>query len=176
MAIKKVVKMGSKQLATPSLPLENFEQFGRSYPGLSQLINDMIDTMVDEGGAGIAAPQIGCNQRVIIFGFDKSERYPDQEPIPLTILINPVIKVLSDEIVDGWEGCLSVPGLRGLVPRYNKIEYSGFDPDGNRINCIAQGFHARSVQHECDHLDGILYPQRLKNLRFFGFEDELKLF
>ena len=168
--------MGSKQLATPSLPLDNFEQLGRSYPGLSQLINDMLDTMEDGGGVGIAAPQIGCNQRVIIFGFDKSERYPDVEPIPLTLLINPVIKVLSEEMVDGWEGCLSVPGLRGLVPRYNHIEYRGFDPDGNRIHCVAEGFHARVVQHECDHLDGILYPQRIKDLRYFGFEDELMLF
>lgn len=176
MAIKKVVKMGNKQLATPSLPLKDFEKFGRSYPGFSQLINDMIDTMTDEGGVGIAAPQIGCNQRVIIFGFDKSKRYPDEKQVPLTILVNPVIKVLSDELVDGWEGCLSVPGLRGLVARYNKIEYSGFDPDGNRINRIAEGFHARVVQHEYDHLDGILYPQRLKDLRFFGFEDELDLF
>lgn len=176
MAIKKIVKMGNKLLATPSLPLENFEQYGRSYPGLSQLISDMEDTMAEEGGVGIAAPQIGCNLRVIMFGFDKNERYPNEAEIPLTILINPVIKVLSDEMDDAWEGCLSVPGLRGLVSRYSKIEYSGFDPDGKRISCIAEGFHARCVQHECDHLDGILYPQRLKDLRYFGFEDELKLF
>lgn len=175
MTIKKVVKMGNKQLATPSLAIENFEQYGRSYPGLSQLINDMVDTMIEEGGVGIAAPQIGCNQRVIVFGFEKNERYPDMEPVPLTVLINPVIKVLSDETNDAWEGCLSVPGLRGLVSRFNKIEYSGFDPDGNRISRIAEGFHARCVQHECDHLDGILYPQRLKDLRYFGFEDELEL-
>ena len=148
MAIKKIVKMGNKQLATPSLALENFEQYGHSYPG---------------------------NQRVIVFGFEKNERYPDMEPIPLTVLINPVINVLSDKTNDAWEGCLSVPGLRGLVSRFNKIEYSGFNPDGNRISRIAEGFHARCVQHEYDHLDGILYPQRLKDLRYFGFEDALEL-
>ncbi len=174
MAIKHVVKMGNKQLGTPSDPLKNFEQYGRSYPGLSDLIQDMLDTMQEKGGVGIAAPQIGCNLRVIMFGFEKNERYPNEEPVPFTILINPVINNLSDEMQDAWEGCLSVPGLRGLVSRYNKIEYSGFNEDGQPIKRIAEGFHARVVQHECDHLDGILYPQRLKDLRFFGFEDELQ--
>ena len=166
MAIKKVVKLGNKQLATPSLPLENFEQYGRSYPGLTELLTDMLDTMAEKKGIGIAAPQIGQNLRVIMFGFDKSERYPNRAPVPFTILINPVIKILSDEMDEAWEGCLSVPGLRGLVPRYNKIEYSGFDPDANPIKGIAEGFHAHMLQHECDHLDGILFPQRLKDLSF----------
>jgi peptide deformylase len=173
MTILKVVKMGNKQLATPSLPLDHFAQQGGAYPGLADLLKNMKDTMAAEGGVGIAAPQIGCNLRVIMFGFESSKRYPDMEPVPLSIIINPVIKIVSDELVDGWEGCLSVPGLRGLVPRYKKIEYSGFDPEGNYIQCKADGFHARVVQHEHDHLDGILYPQRIKDLRFFGFEDEL---
>jgi peptide deformylase len=129
--------------------------------------------MIDEGGVGIAAPQIGSNQRVIMFGFEENPRYPDAGPIPFTILINPVITFLSSEMVDGWEGCLSVPGLRGLVPRYNHIKYSGYDEKGQLITRVVDGFHARVVQHETDHLDGILYPQRIKDLRFFGFEEEL---
>lgn len=173
MAIKRIVKMGNTQLATPSLPLENFEQSG-TYPGLSSLIQDMKDTMLEKGGIGIAAPQIACNQRVIMFGFEENKRYPNEKPVPFTILINPVIKVLSNEMNEAWEGCLSVPGLRGLVSRYNKIQYSGFDLEGKSICRIAEGFHARVVQHECDHLDGILFPHRLKDLRFFGFEEELQ--
>ena len=133
----------------------------------------MKDTMLEEGGVGIAAPQIGCNKRVIIFGFEENSRYPNEKSVPFTILINPAYKILSNEMVDAWEGCLSVPGLRGLVPRYNQIEYSGYDPEGNLITRIAEGFHARVVQHEYDHLDGILFPQRLKDLKYFGFEDEL---
>ena len=122
---------------------------------------------------GIAAPQIGCNQRVIIFGFEKNQRYPTEKPVPFTVLINPTISVLTNDMVDGLEGCLSVPGLRGLVPRYHQIEYSGYDLDGRLITRVAEGFHARIVQHECDHLDGVLFPERIKDLRFFGFEDEL---
>ena len=129
--------------------------------------------MQELGGVGLAAPQIGCNKRVIIFGFEKNERYPDEVEIPFTVLINPIINILSPEMIDGWEGCLSVPGLRGLVPRYNKIEYKGHDVNGGCITRVVEGFHARVIQHEYDHLDGILYPQRLKDLRFFGFEDEL---
>ena len=173
---KRIIKIGNKQLAQPSKFLENFEYYGSSYPGLLDLIQDMTDTMTAKGGVGIAAPQIGCNQRVIMFGFEKSERYPNEKPVPFTILINPNIEILSDERNDAWEGCLSVPGLRGLVSRYNKIEYSGFDPEGKPIYRIAEGFHARVVQHECDHLDGILFPHRLKDLKYFGFEDELQLF
>lgn len=169
MPIKSVVKLGNKQLATPSLPVENSKT-----SDLFDLIKDMQDTMKEKGGVGIAAPQIGCNQRVIMFGFDKNERYPNEKPVPFTILINPVIETFSDEMIDGWEGCLSIPGLRGLVPRYKKIQYSGYDPDGNAICRVVEGFHARVVQHECDHIDGILFPQRIKDMRFFGYEEELK--
>ncbi|MCX7121620.1 MAG: peptide deformylase [Gammaproteobacteria bacterium] len=168
MAIQSVVKLGNQQLATPSLPVTDF-----SVPALFQLIQDMKDTMVEKGGVGIAAPQIECNLRVIMFGFEKSIRYPNEAPVPFTILINPVIEILSDEMIDGWEGCLSVPGLRGLVPRYQKIKYTGFDLEKNPIERIVEGFHARIIQHECDHLDGILFPQRIKDMRHFGFEDEI---
>jgi peptide deformylase len=170
MPIKSVVRLGNKLLATPSIPVP-IEQFATAT--LFDLIKDMHDTMQEKGGVGIAAPQIGCNQRVIMFGFEQNERYPDKKPVPLTILINPVITVLSDETTDDWEGCLSVPGLRGLVPRYNKIQYTGFDPEGNPISRIVEAFHARVVQHECDHIDGILFPQRIKDMKFFGFEEEL---
>lgn len=168
MAVKPVVKLGNVQLATPSLPVTDFKD-----PQLIKLIEDMQDTRNEKKGVGIAAPQIGVNLRVIIFGFDKSERYPNEAPIPFTILINPVIEILSDEMIDGWEGCLSVPGMRGLVPRFNKIKYSGFDLNQNPIERIVEGFHARLIQHECDHLDGILFPRRIKDMRYFGFEDEL---
>jgi peptide deformylase len=169
MTIKSVVKMGNTKLATPSLPVTNF-----SNGEIKELVCDMQDTMKEKGGVGIAAPQIGCNLRVVMFGFDHNERYPNEEPVPFTILINPTIKVLSDEIADSWEGCLSVPGLRGLVPRYKKIQYSGYDINGQLISRIVKDFHARVVQHECDHLDGILFPQRIKEIKFFGFEDELR--
>jgi peptide deformylase len=168
MTIKPVVKMGNAQLATPSSPVTNF-----SDGELQELINDMLDTMQEKHGVGIAAPQIGCNLRVVIFGFDRSDRYPDEKPVPFTILINPVIKNLSDEMIEGWEGCLSVPGLRGLVPRYKMIEYSGYDLHGNPFTRTVDNFHARVVQHECDHIDGILFPQRIQNMKAFGFEDEL---
>lgn len=168
MAIQSVVKLGNQKLATPSLPVTDF-----SDPVLFQLIQDMKDTMKEKGGVGIAAPQIGCNLRVIMLGFEKSIRYPNELPVSFTILINPVIEILSDEMIDGWEGCLSVPGLRGLVPRYKKIKYTGYDLNQNKIERIAENFHARIVQHECDHLDGILFPRRIKDMRYFGFEDEL---
>lgn len=169
MTIKSVIKMGNQKLATPSLPVTDF-----SSSELRQLVADMKDTMLVENGAGIAAPQIGCNVRVIMFGFEHNLRYPNEAPIPFTVLLNPVIETLSEEMEDGWEGCLSVPGLRGLVPRYKKIQYSGYDLDGNAISRIAEGFHARVVQHEFDHIEGILYPYRIKDMRFFGFEDELR--
>ncbi|MDP1575098.1 MAG: peptide deformylase [Coxiellaceae bacterium] len=168
MTVKTVVKLGSAQLATPSMMVEDF-----SSNDLKVLIQDMKDTMKEKGGVGIAAPQIGVNLCVTIFGFDKSERYPNENSVPFTILINPTIEILSDEMIDGWEGCLSVPGLRGLVSRYQKIKYSGFDENGMSFSRMAEGFHARIVQHECDHLSGILYPERLKNIKYFGFEDEL---
>ncbi len=171
MTIKLVVKMGDSQLGTPSIAVENPSNIT---PALQKLIQDMRDTMQKENGAGIAAPQIGCNLRVIMFGFEDNPRYPDAESVPFTILINPEIKIMSDEMVDGWEGCLSVPGLRGLVPRYTQIEYSGYDHAGQFMTRVVEGFHARVVQHECDHLDGILYPQRIKDLRYFGFEDALR--
>lgn len=168
MTSQAIVKMGNEQLATPSIPVDDFTD-----PGLSRLIQDLEDTMKEKGGVGIAAPQIGCNKRIILFGFEQNKRYPNEKPVPFTILINPEYKSLSEEMVDGWEGCLSVPGLRGLVPRYNKIEYKGYDQKGVLISRIVQGFHARIIQHECDHLNGILFPQRIKDLRYFGFEDEL---
>src|SRR3990167_1280030 len=143
MSIKSIVKLGNKQLATPSIPVIAF-----STPQLRALIQDMQDTMKEKGGVGIAAPQINVNLRVIMFGFEKSVRYPNEEPIAHTVLINPVIESLSDKMNDAWEGCLSVPGLRGLVSRYSKIKYSGFDEDGNAISRIAENFHARVVQHE----------------------------
>lgn len=168
MAIQSVVKLGNQQLATPSLSVTDFHD-----PQLIKLIEDMKDTMKEKGGVGIAAPQIGVKLRVVMFGFEKSERYPNEAPVPFTILINPVIEILSDEMSDGWEGCLSVPGLRGLVPRYQKIQYTGFDLDQNPIERIAENFHARIIQHECDHLDGILFPRRIKDMCYFGFEDEI---
>jgi peptide deformylase len=168
MACQDIVKMGNENLNMPSLPITQFNTHE-----LNKLIQDLKDTMAKEQGVGIAAPQIGCYQRVVIFGFEHNDRYPDQPAIPLTILINPTIEILSPEMEDGWEGCLSVPGLRGLVPRYKTIKYSAFDSMGKPFSNIVEGFHARVVQHECDHLDGILYPQRIKDLRFFGFQDEI---
>lgn len=169
MAIQSVVKMGNSQLATSSLPIEDFQD-----ARLSQIIEDMQDTMQAKNGVGIAAPQIGYNLRIMLFGFESNPRYPNEKPVPMTILINPKIEFLSDEMVDGWEGCLSVPGLRGLVPRHQHIRYQGYDIKGQPINRIAEGFHARVVQHEYDHLEGILYPLRIKDMQYFGFEDELK--
>jgi len=168
MPIKPLLKLGNKKLSTPSLPVTNF-----SDGELKELLKDMQDTMKEKGGVGIAAPQIGCNLRVVIFGFEHSTRYPNEKPVPFTVLINPIIEFLSDEMLDGWEGCLSVPGLRGLVPRYKKIRYSGLDVEGKKISRIVEGFHARVVQHECDHIDGILFPQKIQDMRCFGFEDEL---
>ncbi len=169
MSTQSIIKMGNKKLATPSLPVKDFLS-----DELKKLINDMQNTMEEKKGAGLAAPQIGCNLRVIMFGFEKNERYPNEKPIPFTILINPEFEILSDEMVEGWEGCLSVPGLRGLVSRYNKIRYKGFDMKGNPVSRIAEGFHARVVQHECDHINGILFPERMKNMKCFGFEEELR--
>lgn len=168
MTIQSVLKMGHPQLATPSQTVVDFSV-------LDTLIQDMKDTMLQERGIGIAAPQIGCNLRVIIFGSENNQRYPAEDAVPFTILINPVITPLTSDMVDGWEGCLSVPGMRGLVARYQKIKYSGVDAKGHVISRVAEGFHARVVQHECDHLDGILYPQRLKDMRYFGFEDSLDI-
>jgi len=168
MSVVAVKKMGTQSLLEPSLPIENF-----SSEALYRLIDDLKETMKAEQGVGIAAPQIGYNQRVVIFGFEQCDRYPSEAAIPFTVLINPTIKPLSEEMEDGWEGCLSLPGLRGLVPRYTNIEYSGFDAQGKLFSRTVDGFHARVVQHEVDHIEGILYPQRIKDLRFFGFLDAL---
>ncbi len=142
-------------------------------PELHSLIEDMRDTMEAMSGAGIAAPQIGVSLRVVIFGVSASPRYPDAPSVPSTVLVNPVIEPLGEEMEDGWEGCLSVPGMRGVVPRYTRVRYYGSDQFGNPIDRSVDGFHARVVQHECDHLDGILYPMRIRDLRQFGFNAEL---
>jgi peptide deformylase len=142
-------------------------------PALRELVADMLDTMRANDGAGLAAPQIGVSQRVVVFGLDVNPRYPDAEPVPLTVLINPEIELLGDERELGWEGCLSVPGMRGLVSRYRRLRYRGYDELGRPIDRIVDEFHARVVQHECDHLDGILYPQRIEDMTSFGFQDEL---
>jgi peptide deformylase len=133
----------------------------------------MKETMAAQQGAGLAAPQIGVSQRVVIFGVSKNARYPDAEEVPFTVLVNPKLVMLTREIEEDWEGCLSVPGMRGVVPRYKKLRYTGFDEEGNPIDRVAEGFHARVVQHECDHLDGILYPQRMTDMSRFGFTAEL---
>lgn len=168
MAIKNVLRMGHPLLLQRAEPITEFNS-----PALDQLISDMFDTMAALNGAGLAAPQIGVSQRLVIFGLEHNPRYPDAEPVPATILINPEIEILTEETDEMWEGCLSVPGMRGLVPRYTRLRYSGFDQKGAALQREAHGFHARVVQHECDHLDGILYPRRITNLRSFGFEDEL---
>jgi peptide deformylase len=149
---------------------EPVTQFG---PGLQALLQDMKDTMAAQNGAGLAAPQIGVSERVVIFGVDRNPRYPDAEEVPFTVLVNPRIEFLSNEVEEGWEGCLSVPGLRGVVPRFTRLRYTGFDEHGQPIDRVAEGFHARVVQHECDHLDGILYPQRMADMARFGFTDVL---
>jgi peptide deformylase len=142
-------------------------------PALAELLRDMHDTMEALDGAGLAAPQIGVSQRVVIFGVKSNPRYPQAEEGPYTVLLNPVIEPLDDEMEEGWEGCLSVPGMRGLVPRYRRIRYRGSDEHGTLIEREASAFHARVVQHECDHLDGVLYPMRIRDLRQFGFTEVL---
>lgn len=168
MSVKPISKMGNLQLAEPSLPITQF-----ATKELYLLIKDMRDTMKLEDGIGLAAPQIGYNKRIIMFGYEEGEQDPTGQSIPLTILINPVIEVLDETLVDGWEACISVPELCGLVPRYKKIKYSGFDPEGKPISAIAEDYYARVLQHETDHLDGILYPQRIKDMRYFGFQDQI---
>ena len=160
--------MGDARLWQPARPVERFDT-----PALHALLADMEDTMHHLDGAGLAAPQIGVDLRVVIFGFADNPRYPDAESVPYTVLINPQLTPLSDEQEEGWEGCLSVPGLRGSVPRWRRLRYSGFDPFGRPIEREVDGFHARVVQHECDHLDGILYTMRIRDLQRFGFTDEL---
>ena len=142
-------------------------------PELDALVRDMLDTMEKADGAGLAANQIGELKRVVVFGFDENPRYPDRDPLPITVLVNPEIQPIGDVVAEDWEGCLSVPGMRGWVPRFNRITYRAFDPEGQSIEVEAEGFHARVVQHECDHLDGVLYPQRIKDMTKFGYEEEL---
>ena len=163
-----VLKMGDARLLKQADPVTEFDT-----PELHQLVSDMIDTMRALTGAGLAAPQIGVGLQLVLFEVVENPRYPDAEGIPLTILINPVLEPIGDEMEEGWEGCLSIPGMRGLVPRYARLRYSGFDAHGNAINREVDGFHARVVQHECDHLQGILYPMRIRDLRNFGFSSVL---
>lgn len=169
MTERAVLRMGDPDLRRVCEPVSRFDD------ALARLIEDLWDTMAARGGVGIAAPQIGVPLRVVVFEVEKSERYPEAPPVPRTVLINPEFEFPDDEMIDGWEGCLSVPGLRGLVPRYQRIRYRGLDAAGNRFEREAEGFHARVVQHECDHLDGILYPQRMRNITSLGFEEELRL-
>jgi peptide deformylase len=168
MAARDVLRMGHPVLREKAKPVQAF-----GTPELLALIQDMKDTMAAKNGAGLAAPQIGVSERVVIFGVDRNPRYPDAEEVPFTVLVNPKIVLLTREVEEGWEGCLSVPGMRGLVPRYTRLKYSGFDEHGTPVEREAEGFHARVVQHECDHLDGILYPQRMTDLGKLGFNEEL---
>ena len=167
MAIRDILKMGNPDLLKVSEPVD-FEK-----DDLTTLIKDMKETMKANDGAGLAAPQIGVFKRLVIFGFDTNDRYPEADSVPFTVLINPIITPLSDEKENGWEGCLSVPGLRGVVPRFTHIKYEGYDAKGNKIEREAEDFHARVVQHECDHLDGILYPMKIEDYRYFGFHEEI---
>jgi len=164
MSVCEILKMGDARLLRPA---QRVEQFGT--PALASLIEDMFDTMRSADGAGLAAPQIGVDLQVVIFGFQKNTRYPDAPMVPETILINPVLTPLGEDIQEDWEGCLSVPGLRGQVPRWARLRYEGVDQHGQPIKREVEGFHARVVQHEVDHLQGILYPMRIRDFRSFGF-------
>ncbi len=168
MAVKNVLRMGEPLLLQKAQPITKFDT-----PELHALIQDMKDTMQAMDGAGIAAPQIGVSLQAVIFGVGVNPRYPDAEQVPYTVLINPTLNFISGEMEDGWEGCLSVPGMRGVVPRYTRLHYTGFDQFGNGIDRLVSGFHARVVQHECDHLLGILYPMRITDLSQFGYTDVL---
>ena len=167
--IRGVLRMGDPRLLEKALPVKAFDT-----PELKALLADLRDTMAHLDGAGLAAPQIGVPLRVVIFGFEANARYPDAAPVPNTVLINPQLTPLSGEEEDGWEGCLSVPGLRGMVPRWKRLRYAGFDEQGRRFEHEVEGFHARVVQHECDHLDGILYPMRIRDFSRFGYTDVLQ--
>ena len=168
MAIRPVLRMGHPVLRAVAAPVTRF-----GTDALRALVRDMDDTMRALSGAGIAAPQIGVSLRVVIFEVTANPRYPQAEAVPYTVLVNPELEPLGPETEAGWEGCLSVPGMRGLVPRYRRLRYRGFDVEGRPIDRVVDGFHARVVQHEVDHLDGILYPMRVTDLRDFGFEDAL---
>lgn len=166
--IREVLRMGDPRLLEKAAPIGDFGD-----PALAELLTDMRDTMAHLNGAGLAAPQIGVGLRVVIFGVKGNPRYPDVEEVPDTVLVNPLITPLSGELEEGWEGCLSVPGMRGWVPRLSKLRYSGYDERGTRFEREVQGFHARVVQHECDHLEGILYPMRIRDFSRFGFNEAL---
>ena len=168
MTVREILKMGDPRLLRLAEPVRAF-----GTPELQALIDDMFETMAAANGAGLAAPQIGVDLQLVIFGFTRNERYPEAPPVPPTVLINPQITPLGDEQVAGWEGCLSVPGLRGVVPRWARIRYTGFDAQGRPIDREAEGFHARVVQHECDHLVGRLYPTRMTDLTQFGYTSVL---
>ena len=167
MTLLDIVTLPNKILRNRTRPVANYDA------QLQLLIDDMIETMREAPGVGLAAPQIGVGLQVVIFGVEKNARYPDAEDVPYTVLINPIVKPLTKETEEDWEGCLSVPGMRGMVPRFSKIDYQGYDQYGNSINRSVDGFHARVVQHECDHLQGILYPMRITNFRSFGFTEVL---
>lgn len=166
--IKSVLKMGDPCLLQLAQRVEQLDT-----PELKELLQDMQDTMAALNGAGLAAPQIGVSLQVVIFGVEHSQRYPDAESVPFTVLLNPVLTPLTEQMEEDWEGCLSIPGMRGLVPRYTRLRYQGIDAYGAPVDRTVTGFHARVVQHECDHLNGILYPMRINDLRKFGYTDTL---
>jgi len=168
MSVKEILRMGDPRLLRVADRVDGFDT-----PELHALVQDMRDTMAAEDGAGLAAPQIGVNLQLVIFGVEHNPRYPDAEQVPFTILINPTIYKLDEEMEDGWEGCLSVPGMRGVVPRFKRLRYNGVDVAGNPIDRTVDGFHARVVQHECDHLLGVLYPMRMRDMSKFGFTEVL---
>jgi peptide deformylase len=170
MAVHEILKMGDPRLLRVAAPVPA-SQFNS--PELNALVADMFETMAAAQGAGLAAPQIGIDLQLVIFGFQRNVRYPEAPPVPPTVLINPVITPLSEVLEEGWEGCLSVPGLRGVVPRHQRIRYTGFDQYGQPVEREAEGFHARVVQHECDHLMGLLYPTRIKDFSRFGYTSVL---
>ncbi|MBL8340804.1 MAG: peptide deformylase [Rubrivivax sp.] len=168
MTVREILKMGDPRLLQVAQPVRAFDS-----PELHALVADLFDTMAAAQGAGLAAPQIGVDLQVVIFGFERNARYPEAPAVPPTVLVNPLVTPLSDELVEGWEGCLSVPGLRGVVPRHARIRYRGWDARGELIEREVDGFHARVVQHECDHLIGRLYPTRMTDLTKLGFTSVL---
>jgi peptide deformylase len=168
MTVRTILKMGDPRLLRIAAPVERF-----ATAELRELVADMFETMRSVNGAGLAAPQIGVDLQLVIFGFNRNERYPEAPPVPETVLLNPVIEPIDDTIEEGWEGCLSVPGMRGVVPRLARIRYRGVDADGQPLEREAEGFHARVVQHECDHLIGTLYPMRIRDFSRFGFTSVL---
>jgi peptide deformylase len=168
MTVREILRMGDPRLLRQADPVTEFDT-----PAMRELIADMFDTMYAANGAGLAAPQIGVNLQLVIFGFKQNLRYPDAAPVPETVLINPVLTALSQETEEDWEGCLSVPGLRGMVPRWTRLRYEGVDQYGAPLRREVEGFHARVVQHECDHLACILYPMRVRDFTRFGYTDVL---